>query len=498
MLNILHEPFLKPTDKKIAKIITLATACFASFLDVLNLSAVNIAVPTIARDIDLTPSTLPWLMAAYSIAFAAFLLPAGKLGDIYGYRMVYLLGLSLFALTSLLNAVSPNQYALFVFRAIQGLAAACVIPTGIALIANICEDEDERRLGFSLFGSSGPIGLVIGIILGGVLSSSIGWRWIFYVSAICSLAMLILAGLFVSDSKNEKTEEKVDMVGFSLVTSGFILIIFALSDGQWHLARDPVTLIIGVLLIIAFLVWQTKTSQPLLHPSWWRRTNFAIAFILNFVNYGSFSGYIYVATLLFQDVFGYTALQTGLYYLPMGIAAFLACNAVGYLTPYMGSRLLVIIGTTIGAAANVGTLFYSTELGFWKLIFPMHLLMGIGQPLTYVAGQNAMLLSAPVHETGTVGAVYNTASQLGSAMGLAIVTAIINAVNAADSHATNAFGGYHAALYALVALEVFCMISGGLFIRDERKNASSNQKIELENGTGASTNSSTVTVQDHK
>ncbi|KAG2186477.1 hypothetical protein INT44_002699 [Umbelopsis vinacea] len=468
MLDI-RKPVIKSQNRKVANSITLATACFATCLDVLNLSATSIAMPSIAIDLGLDSSTIPWLIASYAIAFAAFLLPAGKLGDLYGYRIIYLSGILLLSIASIICAVSPNEYVLFVFRAIQGLGAACTMPNAIALIANSYEDEYARRIALSTFAGSGPIGFVIGLILGGVLSFTIGWRWIFYTPAICSFVMLILAFLYVPDFRHEGSSEKVDVLGFLLVTSGFILIIYALSDGQWHLARDPITLIIGVLLIVAFLLWQFKATYPLIHPSWWRRQNFAVAFVISFIHYAVFMGYVYVTTLMFQDAFGYTALQTALYYLPIGIGAFISANGTGYLTPYTGARSIIVVGSLLGVAANIGALFYSPEIGFWKLIFPASLLLALGLPMLYVGGQNAMIATAPPSETGTLGAVYNTAAQLGSGVGTAMMTAVIDGVNKNGEKDISGLPGYHAAFYVNIALLAICAVVSAVFVKDDGK-----------------------------
>ncbi|CAO3690960.1 unnamed protein product [Umbelopsis ramanniana] len=487
----IRKPLIKSEKRRVANLITLITACCATCLDILSLSAVNIAVPSIAEDWSLDTSDLPWLIASYSVAFAAFLLPAGKLGDLYGYRIIYLAGMLLFGVASIVNAVAPNQYVLFVFRAIQGLGAACTVPNGIALIANSYEDENARRIALSVFGGSGPVGFVVGLILGGVLSYTIGWRWIFYISAICSFVMFFLAFLYVPDFQNEGSAESVDIIGFFLVTSGFILIIYALSDGQWHLARDPVTLVIGVLLIAAFMAWQFKATYPLLRPSWWRRPNFAGAFWIAFFNYASFLGYIYVTTLLFQDSFGYSALQTALYYLPMGIVAFFSANLVGFITPYTGYRSVLIVGTLLALGGNIGSLFYSTEISFWRLVFPMHIIMGIGLPLPYVGGQNAMIATAPPSETGTLGAVYNTAGQLGAAVGLAILTAVSNGVNRNGATGAESIPGYHAAYYANIAFLAVQVIITLVFIKGNAQPVS-----DLEDGRIDSDNKSNDTLQD--
>lgn len=481
------KPLLTSKSQKFTNTITLITACFATCLDIMNLSAVNIAVPSIAIDMGLTSSTLPWLIASYAIAFAAFLLPAGKLGDMFGYRLIYLGGLALFAVTSVINAVSPNQYVLFVFRALQGLAAACTVPNAIALVANSYEDEHDRGIALSTFAGSGPIGFTIGLVLGGVLSYTIGWRWIFYISAICSLVMFIMAFLYVPNFGHEGEAEKVDVFGFFLVTSGFILLIYALSDGQWHLARDPVTLVIGVLLIAGFLVWETKARYPLLSPSWWRRPNFAVAFAISFIHYTVFMGYIYVATLMFQEAFGLNAIQTALYFLPMGIVAFFVANGVGYIIPYTGYRVPIVLGAIITAGSLVGALFFTPELGFWKLIFPMHIVLVLGLPVLYVGGQNAMIVAAPSSETGTLGAVYNTAGQLGSGVGTAIMTAVIDGVNKDGATGMAALPGYHAALYVLIALLGICAIVSAIFIKNPKPESSLKSKsveIDLESGKG--------------
>lgn len=468
MVFDLRQPIIKTKNQRTATIITLVTTCFASALDILNLSAANIALPSIADDLDIETSTTPWLIAAYAISFAAFLLPAGKFGDLYGYRIIYLVGIVLFLAASIVIGISPNQYVLFVFRAIQGLGAACTIPNAIALVANSYEDERERRIALSVFGGSGPIGLTLGLVLGGALTSSIGWRWIYFISAIASFIMLILAVLYVPNFTHEGSAEKVDMVGFFLVISGFTLLIYALSDGRWHLARGPVILVVGVILIAIFMAWQTKSTFPLIRPIWWRRQNFAGAFTVSFLRYAAFSGYIYITSLLFQDAYGYSPLQSALYYLPMGIVAFFMANSMGYLTPYVGVRIVMVIGSLLALSANVGLLYYSNDIGFWKLIFPMHIIMGLALPMLYVAGQNAMVATAPQSETGTLGAVYNASGQLGSAVGTAIMTAVINGVNNGVTDITG-LKGYHAAFYANICLLSLSALTSAIFIRNERK-----------------------------
>ncbi|KAH8553241.1 major facilitator superfamily domain-containing protein [Umbelopsis sp. PMI_123] len=345
-------------------------------------------------------------------------MPAGKLGDLYGYRIIYL----------------------------------------AELIANSYTGDHLRTVAISVYGGSGTVGFAIGLIFGGVLSSTIGWRWIFYVTAICSLDTSILAFLYVPDLRHEGSTEKVDVLGFLLITSGFILVIYTISDRQWHLARDPVTQVIGVLLIVAFLLWQFKATYPLVRPSWWRRQNVAVATATGFIQYAVFMGYIYVTTLMFQDAFGYTALQTSLYYIPMGISAFLVANRAGYIMPYVRQRAIMIIAALMIMGTNIGALFYSTEIGFWKLIFPVQLLMAAGLPLDFVGGQNALLASAPPSEPGTLGAVYNTASQLGSGVGSAIMTAVVNGVNKNGAKDINGLPGYHAAYYVNIGLLAFCVV----------------------------------------
>lgn len=478
-----RKPLIKQKNEKIANLITLITACFATCLDILSLSATNVAIPSIATGLSLDSSTTPWLIASYAIAFAALLMPAGKLGDLYGYRIVYLCGLFVFMIASVICGLAPNEYVLFVFRAMQGFGAACTVPNAIALIANSYTEDRSRGIAISIFGGSGTVGFAVGLVLGGVLSSAIGWRWIFYITAICSLLMLIPAFIFVPDFRHEGSTEKIDMLGFFLITSGFILIIYALSDGQWHLARDPVTLTIGVLLIVGFLMWQFKSKYPLIRPSWWLRQNFAVAVAASFLQYAVFMGYIYVTTLMFQDAFGYSPLQTSLYYLPMGIVAFIVSNAAGYIIPYIGMRTIMIVSSLMTLATNVGALYYSEEIGFWKLIFPMQILMAAGLPLLFVAGQTALLATASPSETGTLGAVYNTAGQLGSGVGSAIMTAVVNGVNKNIANDTDGLPGYHAAYYVNIGLMGICFILCAFFIKDNRKNVDSGDE-------------SVVTVQD--
>jgi hypothetical protein len=201
-------------------------------------------------------------------------------------------------------------------------------------------------------------------------------------------------------------------------------------------------------------------------------------------------GYIYVTTLLFQDSFGYSALQTALYYLPMGIVAFFSANLVGFITPYTGYRSLLIFGTLLALGGNIGSLYY-TEDSFWRLIFPMMFILGLGQPLPYVGGQNAMIATAPPSEAGTLGAVYTTAGQLGAAVGLAILTAVSNGVNHNGATGAASIPGYHAAYYANIAFLAVQAVLALVFIKGNAKPVS-----DLEEGRIDSDNKSSDTLQD--
>ncbi|CAO3689841.1 unnamed protein product [Umbelopsis ramanniana] len=242
------------------------------------------------------------------------------------------------------------------------------------------------------------------------------------------------------------------------------------------------------------MAWQFKATYPLLRPSWWRRPNFAGAFWIGFFNYASFMGYCYVTALLFQESFGYSALKTALYFLPMGIVAFIGANLVGFITPYTGYRSLLIVGTLLALGGNVGSLYYSED-SFWRLIFPMMILMGLGLPLPYVGGQNAMIATAPPSEAGTLGAVYTTAGQLGAAVGLATLTAVSNGVNHNDATGVASIPGYHAAYYVNIAFLAVQAIITLVFIRGNAKPSSEPSSV-LEKGRIDNDNKSNDTLQD--
>lgn len=491
-------PIKLPT--KVAKIVTLTLACLAQFLDIYNLSAINIALPDIGKSLNFTStSDLQWLISGYALVFAAFLLAFGRLGDQVGHRRIFMAGLLWLGIFSLVNALATSPIMLIISRALAGIGAAASVPNAVALITTTFTEEKEKSLALSMFGAVGACGFVLGVIISGIVVGTLGWRWIFWISFILCIFTLIMTFIFVpSHNEHRDPNSKTDWPGVILSVVGLILIVFCLSDGQWGHGKvlDPVLLVVGVGFLVAFVWVEGKVEQPLMPLRYWRDSNFAACFLVSFVVYIGFQGFFFVITLLYQNLAGLNAIQTAIRYLPTGILGMLLCNATGWLIPRTGTKPLMVVGFLFAIASFILAIFIAPNQSYWSIGFPAFILFALGLPITWTAAQNAMIAPAPADESGTIGGLFNVASQVGSGLGTAIITAVIQGTLGGDPSATAPgstikdpdalLHAYRAGLETGLAFLILGLIVSLIWVKNTKavKKEGEDEGADLEKGQG--------------
>ncbi|KAF9917118.1 hypothetical protein BX616_001894 [Lobosporangium transversale] len=447
---------------KAPKWVILVVFCLAQFIDVANLSAVNISLPTIKTELHFSENQLPWIVNAFTLTFGTFLLIGGKLGDKYGHKRFFLIGLLWFSVWSLVCGLSQSVILLCIARAMQGLGAAATIPNALALIQFTYTEEVEKSRALAVFSSSGALGFGIGLVLGGVFTATIGWKYIFYISAIMGVLVAVVAFFVIPESSPElRANVKLDIAGAITITVALLAIVYGISDGRWSSVPVIISLVLGILLLLAFVWIEKKVVSPMLPMSIFRTRMFSAMLVVGALYQTWYLVYNLYCTLIFQEVMGYGALNTAYAFFPLAFPGLILNPLAGHLIPKVGAKPLLMLGT--GCMAISAALFAvaDADTGYWPLPFPSMCIGEIGIAMTYTSAMVAALTMAKSGEHGLNSAVFSVAMQAGSGVGLAITNAISEAViNSTGSH----LKGYQVGLWVGFAVTLLCVLITLVFV----------------------------------
>ncbi|KAG0197947.1 hypothetical protein BGX28_008565 [Mortierella sp. GBA30] len=450
------------TANKAPKWAILVVFCLAQFLDVANLSAVNISLPTIKAELHFTESQLPWIVNAFTLTFGTFLLIGGKLGDKYGHKRLFLAGLLWFSIWSLVCGLSQSVILLCIARAMQGLGAAATIPNALALIQFTYTEDVAKSRALAVFSSSGALGFGMGLVLGGVFTATIGWKYIFYISAIMGLLIAAIAFFLIPESSADyRANVKLDVAGAITITAALLAIVYAISDGHWSSVQVIVCLILGVSLLFLFIWIEKKVESPMLPMTIFRTRMFSAMLIVGALYQTWYLVYNLYCTLIFQEVMQYSALQTAYAFFPLAFPGLVLNPLAGYLIPKVGAKPLLVIGTGCMALSAALFALADADTAYWPLPFPSMCIGEIGIAMTYTSAMVAALTMAKSGEHGLNSAVFSVAMQAGSGVGLAITNAVSDAViSSSGSH----LKGYRTGLWIGFAVTLLCVLITLVFV----------------------------------
>lgn len=432
----------------------------------MNLSSVNMALPGMARDWSASPERLSWVVSAYSLMFAGFLLVAGRAADLYGRRRALLVGMAVFAAASAVVWASDSLPLAVAARAFQGAGAAVTVSAALGLIGALWRDEPGRSRALGAFGAMGGVGLAFGLVAGGALAGSIGWRAMFAMNVLVVAALVVgVLALIPADDPADLAGGRLDLPGAALVTTGLLGLSFALSRLGGHAADGPGWAVAAVAVgcLGGFLVRQRRTPDPLVPPATWRRPGLAAALAVAVFMYAGWVGVNYFAALLLQDVLGFSPLGTGVAFLPLAVGGTLLPLAAGRLVPRVGARRLMLLGLscyTIGLA-----LFSLVGPGanYWTAVLPLLLVLIVGLSQTFVAANITALSGAGSDEQALAGAMFNTALQIGGGLGLAVLSTV------ATTAGSDTLTGYRAAFLTAAGLSLAGLVTVLVGIRGPRR-----------------------------
>ncbi|MGI8422265.1 MAG: MFS transporter [Gaiellaceae bacterium] len=411
---------------------TLAAVSFGLFMIMLDNTVVNVALPSIQRDLHMSTSQLEWIVAAYALTFAALMLTGGKLADLFGRRLLFMIGLGVFTGASLACGLAPSAGFLIGARIVQGVGAALMNPSTLSIITATFPPR-ERGTAIGIWAGTSALALAIGPLVGGLLTEHISWNWIFYVNIPVGLLGLVVARLAIDESRDTSQVQRLDLPGLATSAVGLFSLTYALVEGNAHGWSSTLILsffALAAISLVGFVLLELHQKVPMLDVSLFRNPTFAgantIAMLVSLAMFGVF----FFISLYVQQVLGYSPVKAGAIFLPMTVLIILVAPAAGKLTDRIGARWLLGGGMSL-----VGTsllLFSRLEAGwgFWNLL-PALMVGGLGMALTMTPMTAAAMGSVPVDKAGVGSGVLNTFRQVGGSLGIAFMGAILaNAISA--------------------------------------------------------------------
>ena len=400
---------------------TLAAMCFGLFMIMLDNTIVNIALPSIQRSLHTTPETLQWTIDAYVLTFAVLILLGGKLGDRFGRKRMFLVGLLIFTLASAACAQATTDTQLVAFRAVQGVGAALLNPLSLSIIV-AAFPRKQVPTAIGIWAGVSALGLSAGPLLGGLLVERISWSAVFWVNVPVGVVAAAVTAWAVRESRDEQRRH-LDLAGTALVTGGLFALVYGLIGTNSHAwtSAQTIALLAGAAVLLAFfIVWERHTRQPMIPPAFFRRRDFATsAVVISLVGF-AFIGVLFLIVLYFQNVQGYSPLQAGIRTLPLTLTqAAIAANA-GRLNRRFGPRAQM----TTGMLALAIGLFGLAQLhvaSSYDRIWPFQVLLGLGMGLAMPAVGAAAMAGVPADQSGIASGVINAGRQVGGSLGIAVL-----------------------------------------------------------------------------
>ena len=405
----------------------LALLSVAYLMVVLDLSIVNVALPSIQTDLGFSPEDLQWIVSGYALTFGGFLLLGGRMGDLLGRRLVFMIGLAAFAAFSLLAGFATSPEMLIVARLLQGAAGAILSPSVFSIVSVMFSEGSERNKALGILGAVAGSGAAIGVLLGGVFTQYVGWEWIFFVNIPIGLGALLLVPRYVRESRADGLAKHFDTAGAVTVTGSLMLLVYGLTQSTnagWASLQTIGVLAGSALLMAAFLAIELRSRSPLVPLGFFRRRTPTGANIVGLGLGTTVFGMFFLLSLYMQQVLGFSAMQTGAAYLAIALTAVVSSGISQALVTRIGVKPVLATGMTLLA----GGLLYFTQVSpqgsYVGDLLPGFLLVGVGLGFSFVPVSIAALAGIGDREAGLASGLINTTQQVGGALGLAVLATI--------------------------------------------------------------------------
>jgi EmrB/QacA subfamily drug resistance transporter len=440
-------------------------------MTILDVSIVNVALPTIGRKLHFSESNLQWVVTAYALTFGGFLLLGGRAADLLGRRRVFMAGVALFSLASLVCGLASSDSVLIAARAVQGLGGAIISPAALSIVSTTFTEGAERNKALGIWGALGGSGAAVGVLLGGVLTKYAGWEWIFFVNVPVGALVLAAAPQIVRESRVEKEEHRYDPLGAISITAGLALLVYAVSKAPfvgWATTRTILLLIASAALIAAFLVIERRVREPLMPFGIFRVRTVAGANIVGFLLGAVIFANFFVLTLYVQDVLHYSALKAGVTFVATAGTAVIAAGVSQALVTRVGVKPILALGLVLLTAGMVVYTQIPVQGRYAANLLPGYLLVGVGIAFSFVPVSIAALAGVEAHEAGLASGLINTAQQIGGAIGVALCSTVFTSHFDHKPFTPKLLtDGYALAFWVTVAFGVAAFLATIFFVRRE-------------------------------
>jgi EmrB/QacA subfamily drug resistance transporter len=407
--------------------LTLALLAAVAFLDFVDASIVNIALPSIRRDLGFSEQGLQWVPSAYLLTYGGFMLLGGRAADLLGRRRILVAGTVLIGVSSLIGGFAGSSGVLVGARLAQGLGAAMMLPAALSILTTTFKEGPDRNKALGIWGGVGGLASAAGVILGGLLTEGPGWRWVMFVNPLA--AVLVLGGIFwlISGERRSARLVDFDLRGAILATGGMLLLVYTLvkaPDQGWGSTRTIAELAASVALLAAFAVNEMRTRNALLPLSIFRVKGLAAADATQLVAFAGFLAMFFFLTLYMQNVLGYSPIQTGAAYLPLTFGVGIAAGITSQLLSRIGTRPVIVAGSLIAAGGVYWLSLIPVHGSYAADLLPGMMVMSLGLGAVFVGVTTAANAGVPADKAGLAAALLNASQQVGGALGLAIFSAI--------------------------------------------------------------------------
>jgi EmrB/QacA subfamily drug resistance transporter len=483
--NVTH-----PAEVDPRRWIVLGLIVMAQFMVVLDVAIVNVALPSIKTSLHFSQVNLQWVITAYSILFGGVLMLGGRLSDLLGRRRLFAIGLALFTVSSLLDGLAWSEASLIAFRALQGLGAAFVAPAALSILTTTFQEGRERNIALGIWGAVAGSGGAVGVLLGGVLTSGLGWSWIFFVNVPVGIAVLAATPFLLRESVAGLGHRHFDFAGAAAITAGLMLLVYAMTraaEHGWGSTESIGLIALAVALIAGFFVIESRSQAPLLPLRIFRLRTLSGSNLGGLLLGASIFAQFFVLTLYMQQVLHYSALTAGFAYIGLALTIVLCSGIAQALTTRLGVATVMPAGMLIAAGALVWLAQVPVHGDYWTNLFGPFLLGGLGLALAFVPMSIGGLTGVRGNDAGVASGLLNTVQQIGGAIGVAIATTVATTLtnDYASSHHTSTTAGpalvhgFQAAFYVLAGIAALGTVLSAILL-ERRPGAASAERLAEE------------------
>jgi len=439
----------------------LALLCSVAFLDFVDASIVNVALPSIRRALHFSVQDLQWVPSAYLLTYGGFMLLGGRAADLIGRRRVLVAGTVMIGVSSLIGGLAQSSGLMIGARLAQGAGAAMMLPAALSILTTTFKEGKDRNTALGVWGGVGGLASAAGVLLGGLLTDGPGWRWVFFVNPVAVVLVLVAIFRMIEPDPPRTRLENFDLIGAVLATGGLLALVYSLVEAPlvgWGRVRTIGGLAAALVLLVAFVVNESRQKNPLAPLSIFRINGLGFADVTQLIAFAGLIAMFFFLTLYMQNVLGYTPIQTGLAYLPLCFAVGIAAGVASQALTRVGTRPMIVVGALISAGGMYWLSRIPVQGSYLSDLLPGLLIISIGFGPVFVAVATAANAGVPADKAGLAASLLNASQQVGAALGLAIFSALATS-------RTNGLLAHHAGVHtALTSGFQRALLAGSAFL----------------------------------